>query len=50
MRGNISHDTTVEFLFNISKKLGLNLVLELRKIGYYELEYECGNISNNIYR
>ena len=43
------YNPSVEFLFNISKKLGLNLIVELRKNGYYELDYECGDINNNIF-
>lgn len=43
------YNPSVEFLFNISKGLGLSLVVELRKSGYYELEYDCGDIYNNIY-
>ncbi|MGD9570202.1 MAG: helix-turn-helix transcriptional regulator [Sedimentibacter sp.] len=41
------YNPSVEFLFNISKKLGLDLVVELRKSGNYEIEYGCEN--NNIY-
>lgn len=32
------YNPSVEFLFNISKGLGLSLVVELRKSGYYEVE------------
>ncbi|MGB4438546.1 MAG: helix-turn-helix transcriptional regulator [Sedimentibacter sp.] len=42
------YNPSVEFLFNISKKLGLDLVVELRKSGDYEIEYDCDD-KNNIY-
>ncbi len=43
------YNPSVEFLFNISKKLGLNLIVELRKSEYYELEYEFVNANNILY-
>lgn len=41
------YNPSVEFLFNISKKLGLKLIIELRKTENYIIEYDCNN--NNIY-
>ena len=43
------YNPSVEFLFNISKKLGLELVVELRKSGEHELEYKCEDVNNIIY-
>lgn len=43
------YNPSVEFLFNISKKLGLELVVELRKSCEHELEYKCEDENNIIY-
>lgn len=41
------YNPSVEFLFNISKKLGFNLVIELRS-GSYEMDYTCERIIENV--
>lgn len=38
------YNPSVEFLFNISKKLGFNLVIELKKSGNYEMDYTCERV------
>lgn len=35
------YNPSVEFLFNVSKKLGFDLVIELKKSGSYEIDYTC---------
>mgnify|MGYP000867197923 CR=1 FL=1 len=42
------YNPSVEFLFNISKKLGLNLVVELKKTESYEIEYSCDRIIKDL--
>jgi ribosome-binding protein aMBF1 (putative translation factor) len=41
------YNPSIEFLFNISKKLGLNLVVELKKTESYEIEYKCDRINKD---
>ena len=42
------YNPSVEFLFNISKKLGFNLVIELKKSGSYEMDYSCERIIDDL--
>lgn len=42
------YNPSVEFLFNISKKLGFDLVIELKKSSSYEMDYTCEKIIEGI--